>query len=97
MSYEILYRSKKTKNGISRGWSKSAFVVCFFVLFLRLVRLLWPEGDIMLRSLLYPGDPAVTASALQMLTEELSSGAGVYDAIRHFCVQILEGAGFGAG
>lgn len=42
---------------------------------------------------LLPGDPVVTEAALQTLARQISAGAPVGDAVRAFCLEILENAG----
>ena len=95
MGYRILYGSVKKARDLEKRVCRSAAMMgCLLVLFLLVISILWPEGSTMLRNLLYPGDPAVTASAIQVLMDDLSAGFGIYDAVSHFCIQILEGAGF---
>jgi len=45
-----------------------------------------------MRNLLFSGDAAVTAAAMENLTEDLQAGEPVTDVLRDFCVQIIDGA-----
>lgn len=45
-----------------------------------------------LQEVLLPGDPAVTAMALDVLMEDLRGGVSIFDALQTFCAQIVNGA-----
>ena len=53
-----------------------------------------PEITVTIRKILFPGDLAVTAAALEELTCDLRSGVEVVECLHNFCRHILEGAGF---
>ena len=50
------------------------------------------ESREVLRSVLIPGSDAVTVAAFQTMTNDLRSGAGLYDAFFDFCHMVLHGA-----
>ena len=57
--------------------------------FLCLIR---PQAREVVRSVLIPGSDAVTTAAFQTMTNDLRSGAGLYDAFFDFCHMVLHGA-----
>lgn len=44
------------------------------------------------KEVLLPGDPAVTAMALDALVEDICDGASVIEAFKAFCKEIVDGA-----
>ena len=96
MGYRIDYGPVKKVRGIEKRTSRLAVLTgMFLLLFVALVCSFWPEGTAVLRDWLLPGDPAVTAAAIDGLTESLRTGGELSDSLRAFCVQILEGAVIG--
>ena len=88
MAYEIRYDSVKapeTKTKASRGWVAAVGIVLLIVgaMYLKSNWLPWVQ-DVLL-----PGDPAVTAAALDEMVEGLKRGQGVMDAVTAFCREIL--------
>lgn len=62
----------------------------FLVLFVLLVRQVWPEGTDMLRTFLLPGDPTANEQAVSSLIQDLRAGEAFADALTVFCRQIIE-------
>lgn len=92
MGYRIEYQPVRKIRGREQHRSRlMAFTALFFLLFLVLTHVFWPEGAQMLQRVLIPGDPAVTAAALDGLCDQLRSGAGISEAAIQFCRQILSG------
>lgn len=88
MAYEIRYDSVKapaTKGKAPRGWVAAVGIVLLIVgaMYLKSNWLPWVQ-DVLL-----PGDPAVTAAALDEMVEGLKRGQGVMDAVTAFCREIL--------
>lgn len=54
-------------------------VVCFI-----------PQVRLTLRDLLLPGDPEVTATALERLVETVSEGESIQTALTEFCREIID-------
>ena len=93
MGYRVEYGPvKKVRDVEKRVSRKAALTALCLLLFFLLVGILWPEGAEALRRLVFPGDPAVTVTALEELAGELRAGADVTESLRSFCLQILEGA-----
>lgn len=93
MGYRVDYGPVKKVRGLEKRVSrKSALTALCFLIFCLLVGTLWPEGAEMLRRLVFPGDPAVTAAALEEFTVQLQTGADVKESLQQFCLNILEGA-----
>ena len=97
MGYRIEYGSvRKVRRLEKRVSVRAAVAACCFLFFCLGVFAFWPEGADLLRRLVFPGDPAVTAAALEQLTIELHSGVNLTDSLRQFCIKVLEGAGVAA-
>lgn len=93
MGYRIDYRPVKKVRGVEkRTFRLAAFAGIFLMVFVIFACCFWPEGTAVLRDWILPGDPTVTAAAMEELTDSLRMGERVADALRSFCVQILEGA-----
>lgn len=93
MGYRVEYGPVKKVRGLERRVSRvSALIAVCLLLFFLLVGSIWPEGAQTLQRLIFPGDPVVTAAALEDLTENLRSGEALSDCMSAFCIQILEGA-----
>lgn len=93
MGYRVEYVTVKKVRGLENRVSRLATLTAIFLLlFLFLAGSLWPEGEEVIKRLFFPGDPAVTAAALEKLTGELQAGADVTGSLRNFCLQILKGA-----
>lgn len=91
MSYVIRYGSEDTRTKASRihRTRLSAMTAGFFLGFLLLTKLFWPDGTSMLRQILLPGNEEVTARAVTVLVEDLRAGEPVGDAVRAFCGEII--------
>lgn len=61
----------------------------FFLAFLLLTKLYWPEGSAKLRNMLIPGDPEVTGHAVMALLDDLRTGEPLEIAVKTFCNEIL--------
>ena len=88
MAYEIRYDSVKAPATITktpRGWVAAVGIVLLIVgaMYLKSNWLPWVQ-DVLL-----PGDPAVTAAALDEMVEGLKRRQGVMDAVTAFCREIL--------
>lgn len=68
---------------------RRAMTALALAVFLLLTHFFWPEGRAMLRQLLIPGDPDVTAGAFDTLVRQVRAGEAVSDALRAFCQEIL--------
>ena len=92
MSYRIEYAPSVDKYEIIRA--KPAMIRRFLFLGatgLFCAMLLWPGGREVVRSFLIPGEDAVTVLAFQTMTNDLRSGAGLYEAIYDFCRMVIHG------
>ena len=92
MAYRIVYgpMPKATSPGRQISLRISMMTVVFLLLFVLLVKQTWPEGTDMLRSVLLPGEPGKTETAVQTLLEDMRNGEPVGDAVTAFCRQIIE-------
>ena len=98
MGYRISYEPiQKLRQAEKRRSAVAALTALFLLAFPFLAYAFWPEGWHLLRKFLLPGDPAVTAAALEELSLDLKSGSELSVALEGFCHTILEGAGFAAG
>jgi len=93
MGYRIEYGPVKKVRGLERRCSRRAALTAMcLLLFSICVGCFWPKGADVMRNLLFSGDAAVTAAAMENLTEDLQAGEPVTDVLRDFCVQIIDGA-----
>ena len=89
MGYRVEYETvRKVRRMEQKRSGTAALTVMFFVVFLLLTSLLWPEGREVLQEIFLPGDPAVTVAALETLADELQTGAQLGDALENFCQSI---------
>ncbi len=91
MAYRIVYGPEPSaaRQGVERSSRRSLLTVCFFLLFLVLVRVFWPEGGEALSRLLLPGDPDVTREAVLAMAAQWKNGADLRDAFTAFCQVVL--------
>lgn len=90
MSYQIKYRSfGEEKKGPKKPypWLATALLVIFLFLGAMTVKY---KGLRWVTDYLLPGDPAVTAAALESMAEDLKNGESLPDAVAAFCRQIME-------
>ena len=53
------------------------------------VRMCWPEGRLILASMLLPGDATFTQEAFGALVENLRIGVGMAESLTIFCQELL--------
>lgn len=93
MGYRVEYETvPKVRRMEQKRSGTAALTAMFFVVFLLVTSLLWPEGREVLREIFLPGDPAVTVAALETLADELQTGAQLGDALENFCQSIAREA-----
>lgn len=91
MGYRVEYQPmKKIRNAEKKRVRLPALTALFILLFLLLVNQMWPQGRALLRKALFPGDTAVTTSALDTFADELKAGNAFSTSFRNFCCTILE-------
>ena len=92
MGYRIEYekignfpqQSGKRRTGIIVGILVILLVVCAIAV--KTVGLEWVQ------EVLLPGDPDITAAALEGMVDDLRSGEGLIEAFKTFCHEIIENA-----
>lgn len=87
MGYRITYGPVKRKKEKPRRWPVWMAGVAALAVFVRIMG--WDE---VLLSFLLPGDPAVTAAALENMARSLGDGQGIAEAITGFCREIIGNA-----
>ena len=94
VSYRIEYDGAVGKYEVTKLRNGNFPVVCAAALigFLAFFCLIGQESREVLRSVLIPGSDAVTVAAFQTMTNDLRSGAGLYDAFFDFCHMVMHGA-----
>lgn len=91
MAYRITYLPVKKVRGMEKRTARApALGTIFFLLFLLLVHSAWPRGREVMQRLIFPGDAAVTAAALEELTGALKSGERLSEALEGFCSSVME-------
>lgn len=69
------------------------FVIVFLILALVVAAaVIKSVGLPFVREVLLPGDPAVTAMALDALAENIRDGIPIFEALETFCKEIVNGA-----
>lgn len=92
MSYRIEYDAV---GGIKDGKNtkqKGIFAVCLVAGLVTGAVLIKTVGLSWVQEVLMPGDPVVTAAALEGMLEDLKCGSSLVDAVTAFCREILLGA-----
>ena len=89
MSYRIEYDAAVGKYEV-RKVSPGAFPLFMLSAFM-IVAILTYQGRELFRSLIIPGDDAVTLQAFHMMTADLYSGAAFWDAFSDFCRLVIHG------
>lgn len=91
MGYRVVYGPEKTEDlpTASQGNGRRWLCGVFFALFLWMTVSFWPRGSDFLGRLVFSGDPAVTAAALESLALELQAGAPMGEALEAFCQEIV--------
>ena len=93
MGYRIEYDWGNGKYEVREDhpWRFSLMLVGAFGIFLLFAPLFWPERVAAVRSVLIPGDDAVTVQAIRNMTDDLRSGATLQDALEAFCRFVVHG------
>ena len=90
MGYRVTYPLKmrlprQKTNHIHRTF----FTIVFLCLFLTIVTVAWPRGKAVLQGMVFSGDFAVTAAALEDMTSDLQAGMPFADALEEFCIHVF--------
>lgn len=91
MAYQVQYgvsRHDRRRRGV-RNWSWIYLALAAILVVGSLV-----AGQNISWDWLLPGDPRITAAALETLRENLAAGETLSDAVTAFCREIIHGAGF---
>lgn len=93
MGYRVEYQSGKQVRETKKHRSCIPVLTAVSLLvFLLLVNAFWPRGAEVLQELLFPGDAAVTAAALEEFAMELRAGEELPDALATFCRTVIQNA-----
>ena len=92
MGYRIVYGESSWKNRKnSAANSRLKILTAVFLLFFTLaVKRYWPQGVSVLQESFLPGQPGVTEQAASDFYRQIRDGIGFEDALRTFCLEILE-------
>lgn len=91
MSYRIEYDTGAGKYEIRREQSIFPMMLPLFTAAVFLTLCFWPEAAAHLRSYLIPGEDAATIQAFSAMTDDLRSGAGLWEAAEAFCRMVIHG------
>ncbi len=91
MGYKIRYDAVSGPSGgdQKRKWTGTVALVCVIVCLLGALAIK-NYGLPWVQEVLLPGDPAVTAAALETLAADLRGGATLWDAVTAFCREIMK-------
>lgn len=93
MGYRVEYQPiRKIRNAEKRRSMAPALTGLCLLLFVFLVNSMWPRGAEVLRGLVFSGDTAVTAAALEEFAVELGAGEELSSAFVSFCRTVIENA-----
>jgi hypothetical protein len=90
MSYRIEYDSNVGKYEVRKVHPGRLPLIVGCVMMAALV--MFPRSRETVRALLIPGEDAVTVAAVEIMTNDLKSGAGLYDAVFDFCSMVIHGS-----
>ena len=91
MGYKIMYASFGEEKKMPKGrgsWNKVAALLLVAVLLLGAMTVK-NKGLRWVKDYLLPGDPAVTAAALEDMVTDLREGDSLFDAVTAFCREIM--------
>lgn len=95
MGYRVDYQPIKKIRGIEKRKSSTAAYVGICIGLSIIICSMWPNGKQILGKVLFSGDAAVTAEALEELTVDLKEGEQLSDALEAFCKYVIEESGSG--
>lgn len=94
MGYRIEYgQAPRKRRPFFEKYRVPVLTAVFLLLFALAVKLYWPAGADVLRSVFLPGDPSATQEAFAALVEDLRAGQTFSDAAAAFCREIIADAG----
>lgn len=98
MGYRVDYQPiKKVRGAEKRKTRVPALIAMCLLLFVFLVNSLWPRGAEVLRGVIFPGDTAVTVSALEDFAVQLKAGEELPSAFKTFCRKMIQEAEIAVG
>ena len=86
VTYPLKMRLPKQKTNHTR---RTLLTFVFLCLFLTIVTVAWPRGKAVLQGMVFSGDLAVTAAALEDMTSDLQAGMPFADALEAFCIHVF--------
>ena len=90
MGYRIEYQPGMKPHRQKGYYPRRALLtVVFLSIFLITVAFAWPRGKDVLKGIVFSGDIAVTAAALEDMTSDLQAGMSFSDALEEFCIQVI--------
>lgn len=96
MSYQIVYGPRRRQPRTVGRRSVRTGIILGILLIIALSALRFTGYGSVLWKCLLPGDPEVTISAFQDMTEEIRNGHGLSNAVTTFCETVIEGAQLGS-
>ena len=94
MSYRIVYGPMPKVETSEKGSiiRLQIMTAAFVLLFAILVRIIWPEGSVVLQSMLLPNEAGIAESAFTDMISDIQQGDAMGDAITSFCKQVIDSA-----
>lgn len=91
MGYRIVYAEAEPKKRVRPATAVRlrTLVAAVLLLFSIMVRLLWPDGTTILRSVFLPGNLSVTEVAFSEFVEDIRDGQSLEDSVTVFCRKII--------
>lgn len=88
--YRIMYDSRTSVHSQKSRGRLVFLTAVLFLLFCTAVYSYWPDGRILLQTMLIPGDPETTLQAAEVFAAEVASGYAFSDAVKNFCSSVIE-------
>lgn len=93
MGYRIDYEGGKMHMVQRKERSYAPYLICAsFLVFLLLVHFFWPEGAVVLKTVLIPSLCRTEKEAVAVFLEDMQQGCTVTESLQAFCQTILKNA-----
>lgn len=90
LKYRIEYDTYTRYQTGKAGKGLKMFCLYSLILASIILMLVYAPNSSFLYRLILPGEPAVTADALEQMSREISSGAALSEALDVFCVAVMD-------
>lgn len=91
MGYKIIYGDgpRRADDKAESGNRIRILTATCLLMFCILVRMFWPEGTMLLRDVVLPGEQTVTEAAFETFLSGIRTGSSFQDALTAFCTEVI--------